>query len=230
MRGQLQGASSPLDATLETVLPGVHERLDANRKTTEDLVGKVNELTSTVIASLEKSQDFSMERLESEINLMLRRIRDTSPQDESVQEIEPSRITEVAQEQTRFPPMVQHPIIPITYSSLHQLFNHWNGLGEYENMYPGGISRLETEKGSSWRKTWDNSAKKRLSKVKAIISAIEREASENNTSRICVVEMWEDVYSTECKGKLSNFHTWAVGNGMIQLKKARGRCGEGRNG
>ena len=141
MQDQLHGASSPLDATLESVLPGVHERLDANRKSTEDLVGKVKELTSTVIASFEKSQDFSMERLESEINLMLRRIRHSSTVDEGVEEPEMTRIIQPTPETTRVQTtQTQLPTIPITYSSLHHLFNHWHGLGKYENMYPGGIS------------------------------------------------------------------------------------------
>lgn len=227
MQGQLQGATSPLDATLETVLPGVHERLDANRKSTEDLVGKVTELTSTLKASLENSQDFSMQRLESEINLMLRRIRDPSFLDGSIEPTETFPVTQQIQEQPRINNRNsnQLPTIPITYSSLHQLFNHWNGFGEYENIYPGGISMLEEEQGSSWRKTWDNSANKRLSKMKAIVSAIQREASGSNTSAIHVVEVWEDVYSVECKGKLSNFHAWLIENGKIELKKARGRSG-----
>lgn len=84
---------------------------------------------------------------------------------------------------------------------------------------------LEEEQGLSWRKTWDNSANKRLSKMKAIVLAIQREASGSNTSAIHVVEVWEDVYSVECKGKLSNFHAWLIENGKIEVKKARGRSG-----
>lgn len=232
MRGHLHGASSPLDATLENVLPGVHERLDANRKTTEDLVGKVTELTSTVIASIENSHDFSMQRLESEINLMLRRIRDPSIQDVNDQ-ADYTTITQETPERSRPNSQTNHneefPTIPITYASLHQLYSHWTGGDEYENMYPGGIARLEHEKGSSWRKTWDNSANKRLSKMKAIVLAIEREATDNNISPTEVLQSWEDIYSKDCKGKLSNFHSWAVGSGKIELKKARGRSGDGHN-
>jgi hypothetical protein len=232
MRGQLNGASSPLDATLENVLPGVHERLDANRKTTEDLVGKVTELTSTVIASIENSRDFSMQRLESEINLMLQRIRDPSIQDVNGQS--GHRTITQGTRPERSPPNSQtnhteYPTIPITYVSLHQLYNHWTGEDDFENMYPGGIARLEHEKGSSWRKTWDNSANKRLSKLKAIVLAIEREAANNNISPNQVLQTWEDIYSIDCKGKLSNFHSWAVGNGKIELKKARGRSGDSPN-
>jgi hypothetical protein len=231
MRGQLHGATSPLDATLETVLPGVHERLDANRKTTEDLVGKVTELTSTVMASIENSRDFSMERLESEINLMLRRIREPLTEDEETN-VDSTAVNPPIQEQVTNNNLSNCntlPTIPTTYNSLHQLHNHWNGDGEYENMYPGGIARLEESKGSSWRKNWDNSANKRLSKMKAIVTAIQREASENHITSTEVLEMWEEIYSIDCKGKLSNFHSWAVSNGKIVPKKARGRSCDMQN-
>lgn len=232
MRVQLEGTSSPLDATLETVLPGVHERLDAQRKATEDIHGLLRNLEVTIKDCINSSQDNTMERLESEINLMFRRIR--SPLTEDT--IDESRINQSSSRNThpnhnsQVSPSngnsagAQLPTIPITYSSLHQLYNHWNGEGEYMNMYEGGIARLESEKGASWRKTWDNSANKRLSKLKSIISAIQRESIDSGTPITDVLSLWEDIYSGRCNGKLSNFHSWGVENGKISLKKARGKA------
>lgn len=230
MRIQLEGTSSPLDATLETILPGVHERLDAQRKATEDIHGLLRHLEYTMKDCIESSQDSTMERLETEINLMFKRIRapgaEDRVQDERVaspsRDHSPNHTAQVTPANATCAG-AQFPTMPITYSSLHQLYDHWNGDGEYRNMYEGGIARLESEKGPSWRKSWDNSANKRLSKLKSIVSAIQRESMESGMSITDILSLWGDIYSGPCNGKLSNFHTWAVANGKVLLKKARGK-------
>ena len=231
MRKQLQGASSPLNANLESVLPGVHERLDVHQKTSEDIHGIVSRIERTQQESIERNtQDSAIHLLESEINSMFRRIR--SSIHEGITEspsIHQQATSPIRTEHTRIPEFARNnvnelPTIPITYSSIHQLYDHWNGEGEYEYIYSGGIARLESEKGSSWRKSWDNSANKRLSKVKAIISAIHNESKANNMPIADVLTTWESVYSDDCNGKISNFHAWVVANGKIQVKRARGKA------
>lgn len=224
MRTALQGVSSPLDATLETVLPGLHERLDAQRKATEDLHGLITRLESTVKAAIEKTEDSTMERLETEFHHMFRRIRGPptdAPDDD--QNKERDRDTMADTTIHRQNNHTSLPMLPITYPTIHQLYDHWMGGGEYVHGYPGGISQIEKEKGSSWRKDWDNGAKKRLSKVKGIIAAIEHEAQNSNGTIDEVIDKWESIYTGECNGKISNFHEWAVRNGKLEIKKARGR-------
>ena len=230
MRRKLEGASSPLDATVETVLPGVHERLDAQRKATEDLHGIVCRLETKMDGCIESTQNSTLLRVETEANLMFRRIRG-SARDENIESMDteetaPRNCTSAVNSPNRTTIVNHLPIIPITYSSLCQLYDHWRGEGEYANIYEGGISRLESEKGSSWRRTWDNSANKRLSKVKSIVLAIQHESTQNEMSIADVLAMWEDIYSRHCNGKLSNFHAWAVENGKIALKKARGKSSQ----
>lgn len=230
MRKQLEGVASPLDATLETILPGVHERLDAQRKATEDLHGLVSRLESTMKDCIERNtQDVTIHRLESEINSMFRRMRGqmqeggAEPFQMHPELIPTNRTIDGNTSPNRGNNNNQVPTIPITYSSIRQLYDHWNGEGEYENMFPGGIAKLELEKGSSWRKTWDNSANKRFSKVKGIISAIHYESTESSISITDVLSIWEDIYVGECNGKISNFHAWVVRHGKIAAKKARGK-------
>ena len=117
--------------------------------------------------------------------------------------------------------------MPITYRSLQQLYNHWIGGGEFQQMYAGGINKVETEMGGKWSKDWDNGAKKRLSKVKAIIFAMESESKAQNESIAAVCTKWSKVYDGLCKGQLSNFHSWLVKEGKVQLKKARGKSTNG---
>jgi hypothetical protein len=167
MRGHLHGASSPLDATLETVLPGLHERLDAQRKAQEKMFELYSQLDETmkesIHTSIQSSSDANIQRFASEVNLMFKRMQRSAESDDSS-----SYIPEITQQHTGTTitnadtrTMSSHlPTIPITYSSLYQLYSHWNGCGEYENLHPGGIAKLEEQKGSTWRKNWDNSANK----------------------------------------------------------------------
>ena len=232
MRQQLEGAASPLDANLESVLPGLHVRLDANMKVTEDVYGIVSRFDTKMDDCMErKSRDVTIHRLESEINSMFRRVRGEMLGDRG------ESFQEQPQESTTTNRRIDHgntspnsgntrnqlPTMPITYSSIRQLYDHWNGEGDFENVIPGGIAKLEQEQGCSWRKTWDNGANKRLSKVKGIISAIQNESTENSMSIADVITAWEEIYRGECNGKISNFHAWTVRNGKIAAKKARGK-------
>ena len=208
-------------------MPGLHERLDAQRKATQDLHGLVTRLESTMKQAISHTQDATMHRLESEFHLMFRRIRESTTDFFSEESSPPPNSTRETTETTTVnstrSPLNTLPLMPITYSSICQLYNHWNGEGEYGSTCAGGISKLESEKGSTWRRNWDNAANKRLSKVKAIVAAIRRESNEKNISITEVITMWEDIYSGECKGKISNFHAWAVKNNKLELKKARGK-------
>lgn len=223
--------SSPLDASLEAVLPGVHERLDGQRKAIQDLQGLVEKLEGTMKSVMQQTRDDTMNRLEIEIHRMFRNIGRNgnsicfnAEDDRSLTMGEISERNDQNCERINHPSvLVNRPFMPITYRSLQQLYNHWIGKGEYEEMYPGGIQKLEVEMGAKWRKNWDNAANKRLSKVKAIISAIESKAKEEHQSVSVVLSTWEDVYGGACKGKLSNFHSWLVEQGKVQVKKARGK-------
>lgn len=232
MRKQLEGVASPLDANLESILPGVHDRLDAHMKVTEDVHGIVSRVESKMNDSMERNtQDVTIHRLESEINSMFRRMRGEMLGDSG------ESFQKQPQESTTTNRRIDHgntlpnsgntrnqvPTMPITYSSIRQLYDHWNGEGDFENVIPGGIAKLEFEQGCSWRKTWDNSANKRLSKVKGIILAIQNESTENSMSIADVITAWEEIYVGECNGKISNFHAWTVRNGKIAAKKARGK-------
>ena len=55
------------------------------------------------------------------------------------------------------------------------------------------------------------------------MSAIKDEGTEKNLSVAEVIAMWDDIYCGECKGKISNFHDWAVRSGKVRLKRARGK-------
>ena len=214
MKGKLEGQSSPLDTTLETVLPGLHERFDAQRKATEDLHGLVSGLESRLTEAILKTQDATMYRLESEFHLMFRRIRGT-PNVGAHDDSAPSPSNATRETALNASPVELNtlPLMPITYSSLSALYNHWTGEGEYENMYAGGISKLESEKGSKWRKSWDNAANKRLSKVKAFVSAIKDEGTEKNLSVAEVLQCGMISIVGNAKERFQTFMTGQSGAG-----------------
>lgn len=227
MQAALHHESSPLDATLETVLPGVHERLDAQRKATEDLHILVEKFEGNMRSAIQHVRDETLNRLEIELHRMFRRINGNGSENEM--EIDRSVTGTsgqdgIVEKLTNSPSASIHrPFMPITYRNLEQLHNHWVGGGEYEHVYPGGIQTLEAEMGAKWRCNWKNAANKRLSKVKAIILAIENESKVQHQPVSTVLADWEDIYSGICKGKISNFHGWVVEQGKVQVKKARGK-------
>ena len=78
MKTELQQASSPLDASIEMILPGVQQWLDANRRQVLDLQSMLQESHEQIMRELESKHSAVLEQLGESMVVMGRSLMQQS--------------------------------------------------------------------------------------------------------------------------------------------------------
>ena len=227
MKQELSNQSSPLDASLESILPGVHDRLDAQRKATIDLEHRLTEMGHRVKDSIieNSKQNFHhIASIFSEINSIIQ-TRQGQLASASTHGEPDAESTEAVNDDVE--PTIQEAsqdfLIQQRYESLMHLHNHWFGLAEFNCSHGISIDELERRHRNKWRKKLYTSAHEtQFSRAKRIMTAMKAEAEKQKIPVHEIASMWSENFESDGRLKLPNVIKWLVENGHIAKKKQRG--------
>lgn len=241
MREALSEESCPLDATVESVLPGVHHRLDLQRKQLADVHQEIKGLLGKVAQENDKTRTRLLDAIGSSLfaasATISRAIGEggeaSSPSGSGSgaatagtndsRDRTHNRVSATKDDGLLAKHQDGSVFLMAFYPRLSDLFDHWFGSGLYEKSVPGGIDLLERHKKSKWRSSFTTAQKKQFCCAKLIVTAMVNISKAEEKELGDVVAAWEDVYQTEAKCRLSNMVDVLQDRAVIVKKKARGK-------
>lgn len=247
MQTALANESNPMDADLERVLPGVHQRLNAHHSLLvgfqQDVDYKMDRLTQTVASGFEKvtsiTENWKAETdkmigctlVEAGTNL-LRQSSPMSPGGASVESHQPTRMTQLAWQTpsqskqstvstrttTSSPDEHSRYRMQMKHPTLLSVWKEWFGLDEYYDEF-GGIDGRNKLHGTKWRKHLNGTS---YSKVSQLIKGINANAETNGMQPESVIAEWEGIF-TACKHSANNMVKALQSLGKLKKLKQRGK-------
>ncbi len=240
---------SPLDATLESVMPGVHQRfvaMDGTLKTLDRKIVSGFEKLDTIDTKVDGLADHfnylqanNRERdgnYADHLRTLAARLRagdgsspppfspPTRPQ-QQVQQQSPSRVGD-----NQPPPSPadaasgrRHRMVP-KHHSIQSLFDEWYGLGDsLDKPVVGGIAALETRYKSKWRNHFSASEKKLFSRSQMVIRGILTTVENTDETLDTVINSFELPYEVDAKMSMAKMATIVQEYGLVTKKKPRGK-------
>ena len=225
---------SPLNATLESVMPGVHQRfmvMEGHVKSLDrGMISRFDKLEIMVQDSFKALQDYNRERDDrlADHHLMMA-ARLVSPgstftlANKSRRQAQESPTSDDDDAESSPSPTKNHRMV-LKHHSIRSLWNEWYGLGEYEGKpMVGGISAIETLKKSKWRIHFSSSEKKQFSRSQIVIRAIIMTIEDSDETLESAINTFEVTYEADAKYSIAKMATIVQNLGLVTRKKARGR-------
>ena len=233
---QRSDGSSPLDLSIEAVLPGVHARMAAQQADLlalrESMVGMEENMSllRTGVATL-LERDNVLTSLFSQMAMVMSssantyaamaRISSPFPQGQEQQQQQQENKDESV-DVTSHPPSSHQP--RPKHMSLVTLYQEWYGLGDFDGIpIAGGIESMERKMKSRWRKHFSGAQKKSFSRTKDVIDGINRRVQTSNLTLEAVIDEWDVLYRGEWKCSTYKMSEWLKDNGFLGRKKPRGK-------
>jgi hypothetical protein len=248
MEQELLNNDSPLDAHLQAVLPGVHQRMELHRQELACLRGDVGRLTTAVETSTtvltEKVDDIIA--MNEEKNAVLGRMHimvgsrllgaELREEGEGKQkEIgSPSSSSSSPPSSPRRPlptPGTEDDKCPKYHlnpspKSFYALYNKWYGGGpDFKDVpVPGGIAALEDKFKARWRRHFKSHEVKEFSRRRMCINAIKVYATKEGVSLPVALFHLNNIFDEEAKKKVPCMANIMQSMGLIAKKAKRGKA------
>jgi hypothetical protein len=216
MKVRLATDRVPEQASLESVLPGVNERLGGVESRMGRLEGGVRTYVGQVQEEGEKTRTAVKHALQAAADSFAEKVRISRP--EMMADSTDNNSTMA----------VEHRMEGVV-KSVQCLYDEWHGLGRFKGVpVDGGVSELERRFKAKWRpeSTW-RGASKYVSRVKMIMQAIDllrndEEDDNGNESAIDQMEIW---FLDKAIGKktISGLASAVQAKGIVAKGKRRGR-------
>ena len=239
MKVALEDEECPLDAKLESVLPGMRQWMSSNSNDVKQLSKKVDELCDTVedardtmLAATKRVESQTDEKLAAafielgqyilsrgngDIPKNAEEVRalttpETPPQEE--QETEPN---ETSRERTEHDP--SRFFLKPQHKQLVDLYQEWHGDGNFADEF-GGVVGRNKQFGAKWRKHLDNTLYSRTNRaINAIKNYAEKETmGDGEEAARRLQNVWE-----ACNQKVANFVLKMTNDGYLKAGKPRGK-------
>ncbi len=233
---------SPLDATLESVMPGVHQRFVAMDGTVKTLDRKIvagfDKLDTKVDGLADHFTDLQADNRERDAKLAdslwalaerlgtpagspplfsapTRRQQVQSPSRGGDNQPSPPSPADAAR---------GHRMVP-KHHSIQSLWNEWYGLEDcVDKPVVGGIAAMERLHKSKWRKHFSPSEKKYFSRSQIVIRSINIACEASDASLEETIVAFEEVYQVRAKLSMANMATIVQELGLVTKKKHRGKA------
>jgi hypothetical protein len=232
MQQELGKKDSPLDANLQSVLPGVHHRLEVHREELGCLRGDVGRLTMAVELSMqvfnEKVDDIiamneEKNKVLGRMHIMVgsRLLGEASADGEGSPPSSPPPRPSAPRQPDDCPKYHLSPS-PKTFFAI---YNEWYGGGpDFEDIpVPGGIAALELKFKARWRKHFAPHEIKEFSRRRMCINAIDVYAAREGVSNAAAIGRLSTIFEEEGKKKVPIMANLMQSMGLIEKKKKRGK-------
>jgi hypothetical protein len=244
----LHDDTSPLDANLESVMPGMHRRMvvmeNATRQGDERVkngFSQMEELIKGGFKNIEQRETQANTKLAEYHLAMATRLGAFSSTKNGGYDMVPPRTTRASSPSNSSPaqqrginnggsslattslPTSKHRLT-VKHHSLQTLYNEWHGIGEYLDIpVPGGIAALEASHKAKWRNHFSGNEVKTFSRVKIIITGIDAMQYRTQHTIDLVIEELDLVFQKEAKKSVAQMVVIVQNMGLVQKKKARGK-------
>jgi hypothetical protein len=215
---------SPLNHSVEAVLPGLHQRWAQ----THNLVTGLKEDVKTVRTDMKESVECMKESTRSQKKLLSDFLVKFG---ESLRENPPRRQVSVAatspgqmEEEESFRPPTIHYNLKQRHDSVSDIYDEWWGIGEHtDKPVKGGFAALEQQYKSRWRKHFDGGQSKHISRVKIILQGLSALSETDGYTQEMAMNELDAVYCGECKKHITRLESFIKTKGWYQKKKRRGK-------
>jgi hypothetical protein len=230
---------SPLDATLESVMPGVHQRfvaMEGHVKTLSRGMNSGKEQLKTMVQGVQdgfKSQaDYNRGRDSNLSNVLLTMAAGFRPAASSTStstfpppnQQERQQSPSPAGDVTSPSPGPRNHRMVLKHHSIQSLWNEWYGLGDWEGKpVVGGIAAMERHEKSKWRKHFSMSEKKHFSRSQIVIKGINTTIHDRGETFETTMESFELTFEEEAKLSMGKMADIVQKLGLVAKKKARGK-------
>ena len=248
MQQELANQTDPLDASLEKVLPGVHQwhRINSGelsklqdllKESVGDLNMKYDVIHSTILASREETNrqlsaaflqlsNYFLQHGNSVPGDGIRRL----PDSHQVVQVQVGATETFTQETGTAnendgdanDPADLHALFWMVpkHLVLLDLIHEWFGVGDYYDCYGGVDGRNKTFK-TRWKKKCHINAM-HYSRTERTVKAVEEYALRKHMNKFDAAVQLQDVYEINCKQSVTKFVLWAQEEGLITKSKSRG--------
>lgn len=118
------------------------------------------------------------------------------------------------------PQIAPNPI----YTNLFALYEHWFGKGVHERDDGWSMAKLEADFGTKWRNNFiKGSMITTFTRCKIIMTTMENQASNDNTTLDETARQWSDTLAEKGKFTIAGAKKWLVDQGFLALKATRGK-------
>ncbi|KAG7362818.1 centromere DNA-binding like protein [Nitzschia inconspicua] len=215
MRASLTHATSPYNASLETVLPGLNARFDTLQQVQQQLhqnqqyaIQRIDErmddLRQLFLSSNHLYQNIFVGMWNAAAGYANVRLQQLPVHNGGPAEVHsPSDVTSPDPPQTTqsvLPyPGYNHPLRG-EYVSVMEMFDEWNGTGNYYNIpVAGGIAELNRRYKSQWRRRYTGAQKTLFSRVQRICQSILDRIGKGE-SKDSILQQYNGFYINDAKG------------------------------
>jgi hypothetical protein len=227
MRVELTNESlvSPLNHSVEAVLPGLHQRWSQTHNLVTGLKGDVVSIRTDLKESVQRMELSNRSQKEAMSDFLIQfgqSLREDGPRPALTLESSPSPMEE-DELPSSSPPTTRYNLKQ-THESVSEMFNEWWGLGSFENQpIRGGFEALERLHRSRWRKHFDGGQVKYISRVRIVLQALNTLAEMEGYSLESALNEFDVAYKGECKKYITKMEAFVKGKGWYQKKKRRGK-------
>ena len=223
MKMKLQSEDSPLDARLESVLPGVYQWHQSTVSTLksmgETINARLDDLSKQQKELAEQQNDFA-ERFSNKLIGLGLEIRGRTgatvpPLDELALLMGACQQSEKGRPAAS--PIEERKLLEIRHETLETMYNEWYGLGSFTDD-EGGIAGRNQKYGSAWRKHFPRQDYSRLSRI---INAIDSLKTKDNLRTEDAIQCLEPLYQ-KCGKSLRKMVDTLQQQGYLTRGKPRG--------
>jgi hypothetical protein len=232
---------SPLDAKLEAVLPGVHQRLVANQREVVSLrtfvtteFSNLGSQISEAFANQELAiQERDQQTGEAYLSLAQRLLGEgRSPNRPSPNRPRPTSLGVEAtnsdddgdNNSTTNTVMARPHSLVMKHKSLFTIYYEWYGLEHYVNTpVEGGIASLEARFKTKWRAHFSPAEKTYFSRLQKVIKGIQEQGRREAKEPDKILEEWDTLYQGEAKSSVTKMAMLVQSMGLVITRKARGK-------
>jgi hypothetical protein len=241
MRIALSAKENPFDSSLETVLPGVHSRMEVIARQQATQCSMIEQLFTT-------QEEKANERHDKMMMCFANFFQAASSAFVCAQQPTAMTNTEILGASTMMGSQQAAPVgaggrtggannargqdgihLSSSYKSLVHIWDEWHGVNSREG-WPvvGGICKLEASSRGKWRSHFKPAETKHLSRVRAIIKCVENYTRHIQPDKIGkemdILANWDSDYKGQCRHSLSNFIALLQERKLIPKQRPRGRA------
>lgn len=253
MQAALSADENPFDASLETILPGVHSRLEViagQQASQAAILSSQATLMQEAFAAQEIRSNEREDRLLMSLSVFFQAASSAfASSANSSGRPDPTTLTDSVTTRTTTNAaalggtmMAAAPgghtsrngsgnetivHLSASYKSLVHIWDEWYGVHTREGRpVQGGLSKLEETTGGRWRSHFSPAEGKKLSRIRAIIRCVETYAhskAEMTGKERDILATWDMAYKGQCRFSLSNFVAFLQEQKLMPKQKPRGR-------
>ena len=213
---------SPMDYSLQAVLPGVHSRLASTEAATCRLVDYVTQLPT-----LNQQRDMMASLFQQELMSAAHGVGNSPSPFGSLQarggQLAAGGATTggTSNNESTGTTICHRP--KSRHDNVLDIYNEWLGLGDFENIpIAGGIAAVENRFGTSWRKG-NSISGNRISRQHRVVKAVRTTADNYGISVAEVCRTWDSIYIHDCNKNLNGLVEDLKTLLIIPTKENRGR-------